>query len=139
VIGVGLCWLAAPSIASAELYKGRTSQDRRAVVRAERQGPPATVKIRWQAPCARPRFIFRSETGFRRPFDSVSGDSIEDTGTYRERLSGTRATISVRLVARRTAKGKWRGTFRARVVVRRNGRVIDRCRMARATRWGASL
>jgi len=58
---------------------------------------------------------------------------------YRERLSGTRATISVRLVARRTAKGNWRGTFRARVVVRRNGRVIDRCRMARATRWGASL
>jgi hypothetical protein len=132
-----MCWLALPAApAAAEVrFEGRTGQGRAAIVVAEDDGVPKRVAIRWQASCSRSGFRVVETTSFRRPLDLADRRRIRDDGSYLLRdQGGERLTISVRISGRRAGPRRWTGRFRASAVVRRSGRVIDRCSV-RGVRW----
>jgi hypothetical protein len=124
-------------------YRGETQQNRPAALRTGTDGLVRRVRIAWVATrCRRERFRYASETVDTPPFDAVSATRLRDSYDYVERSrGGIRATVTATVVARRTGRGaaeRWSGTFRAEVVVRRDGRRIDACR-TRALRWNAAL
>jgi hypothetical protein len=51
--------------------------------------------------------------------------------------NGEQVSVRVRSTGRRLSRYRWRGTFSSSIVIRRDGRVVDRCRMG-ARRWSAS-
>jgi hypothetical protein len=125
--------------ASADVrFEGRTSQGAFALLVAEDDGVPKRGFLRWRADCRRPGFGVRTSSSFRRPLDLATRRRIRDAGTYRVRdRGGERLTVTARVGGRRVGPRRWAGTFRARVVVRRAGRVIDRCAV-RGVRWRVS-
>jgi hypothetical protein len=131
---LGLAAVAGPAAADVR-FKGKTSQGRQALLVAEDDGVPKRAFIRWQARC-RGGLTLRQYTTFRRPFDLGTATRIRDVGTYRSRRyrGGVRLTIRVRLVGRKAGPRRWRGTFGARVVARRDGRAFARC-AALGVRW----
>jgi hypothetical protein len=124
--------LAAPALADVRL-SGRTSQDRAVFLRTDDSGLPVRVTIRWHAPCE-PRGRYVDETTFLPPFDRRSRRRFRDAGTYRHRDRAGRYRVRVRMVGRRVAPRRWRGTFRGRATVRRDGIVIATCE-TREVRW----
>ena len=131
---LGLAAVAGPAVADVR-FEGRTSQGRFALLVAEDDGVPKRSVIRWRSRCARGGVSLRQFTTFRRPFDLSTATRIRDAGTYRSRRyrGGVRLTIRVRLVGRKVGPRRWIGRFSARAVVRRRGRVLDRC--AVRVRW----
>jgi hypothetical protein len=130
----GLAALAGPAAADIR-FEGRTTQGRQALLVAEDDGVPKRAVIRWRARC-RSGGALRQYTVFRRPFDLSTDTRIRDVGTYRSRRyrGGVRLTIRVRLVGRKVGPRRWRGTFGARLVARREGRAFARCAVLGA-RW----
>jgi hypothetical protein len=125
---------AGPAVADVR-FEGRTSQGAFALLVAEDDGVPKRGFLRWRADCRRPGFGVRTSTTFRRPLDLATRRRLRDVGTYRVRdRGGERLTVTARVAGRRVGPRRWAGTFRARVVVRRAGRVIDRCGV-RGVRW----
>ena len=125
-------------------YRGETQQDRRVVLRTGTDGLVRRVRVDWVATrCRRERFRYASQTVDTPPFDAVSETRLRDEYDYVERSrGGVRATVTVTLAARREGtadREHWSGTFRARVVVRRDGRRVDTCRTARTVRFTARL
>jgi len=93
------------------------------------------ARIRWKATCR--NSTRTGQTVFTPPLDSAGTREFADAGTSRFHLGGgvrSRDTVSVRGVL--TERGRWRGSFRLRSTLRRNGRVIDRCRIG-SLRWRA--
>jgi hypothetical protein len=126
--------LAAPASADVR-FEGRTGQGGHALVVAEDDGLPKRVLISWRANCSRPGFRVTESTTFRRPLDVMTGRRIRDDGRYRLRdRGGERVTFDVWIAGRKTGPRRWTGRFRANAVVRRAGRVIDRCSV-RGVRW----
>jgi hypothetical protein len=118
-------------------FEGRTSQGGYILVVAEDDGVPKRGLIRWRADCRRPGYAVEESTSFRRPLDLSTRRRFRDAAppSYRHRdPHGYRLTVSVRISGRRVAPRRWIGSFRARVVVRRGGRVRDRCSV-RGVRW----
>jgi hypothetical protein len=126
--------LTAPAQADAAYWKGKTAQGKAATVRTA-GGLVSRVRIRWEAPCGDGKALF-AVTPFSRPFDRAERRAFEDGGTYRARIRGGLRTTNTVFVRGTRRRGVWRGTFHARATVRRDGRVIDRCRLGR-TRWSA--
>ncbi len=127
---------AVPSPAAADqLFTGRTQQDRPATVRIGDDGVVNLVRIQWRTRrCSLSGSFLQNVTGFRRPFDSATPDAFADQGSYTERdPGGIRIRITTTLNGRRVvdpanpAAVTWQGTLKASAVVRRRGRVIDRC------------
>jgi hypothetical protein len=127
---------ALPASAAADVrFEGRTSQGGYALVVAEDDGVPKRGLIRWRADCRRPTYRVQESTIFRRPLDLSTRRRFRDVGSYRLRQpNGARLTFFLRTSGRKVAPRRWAGRFRARVVVRRGGRVIDRCGV-RGVRW----
>ena len=74
---------------------------------------------------------------FEPPFPASTPDEVVATLTLRERLRGggrTRQTATV--TARRSGDG-WRGTFKTRAILTRDGRRLDKCELRRVT-WRAT-
>lgn len=133
---VGLAALAGPAMADVR-FQGETSQGRRAVVIAEDDGVPKRGRIGWRARCRRSGILATERTGFRRPLDMSGRHRFRDAGSYRERYrNGERVRFTVRISGRKVGPRRWTGRFRVHAVVRRGGRVMDRC-FARGIRWVA--
>jgi hypothetical protein len=127
--------LAVPGVAGATTWRGKTRQDRAVMVRTGADDLVKRVRISWGARCQK-KGRYTSTTLFVRPFDAASTTAFEDAGTYHARVPGgyrARHTVSVSAVL---DGGVWRGSFRVRTRVTRNGRFIDSCRLKRV-RWSA--
>ncbi len=128
---------AAPAVAEAKWYKGKTKQGRAVAVRTGADGVVNFARVSWRAPCRRSRHFIAS-TSFRPPLDAATGDMLQDGGTYRVRLEGGwRARITGTIVGQRDpATDRWAGTWAVTVKVTHRGRTMDRCALKRAT-WTA--
>ena len=132
----GLAALAAPAAADVR-FEGETSQGLRVVVVAEDDGVPKRGRIGWRGRCGRSGILVTERTGFRRPLDMSGRRRFRDAGSYRVRYrNGERVRFTVRISGRKVGPRRWTGRFRVHAVVRRGGRVLDRC-SARGVRWAA--
>ena len=126
--------------ADAKVFRGKTTQDRPASVVIGTDGLLRTARVNWRARCRYGRVV--EKTSFLRPHDLSSPDEFRDGGVYRKRQrNGYRLRFTPVIHGRRVTgpRGeRWRGTFRAKVLVTRRGRYIDTCRVSRL-RWTARL
>jgi hypothetical protein len=124
----------------AKVFRGETGQGRRASVVVGTDNLLRAARVNWRARCRDGRVF--EKTIFSRPHDQSTPDAFFDTGTYRGRSSdGYRLRFTVTVRGRRLGAGareRWRGTFRATVLVTRRGRYVDTCRL-RTLRWRARL
>ena len=144
----GVLALAAPADAVAvKSFRGKTQQDRTVSFRVGDDNLLDTLRINWiTRRCASSGSRFQHMTSFRRPYDESTPDAFRDAGSFRVVEDGgrIRSRVTMTLTGRRAfdpanpAAESWSGTLSARVVVRRRGRVIDRCRL-RAITWNAAL
>jgi hypothetical protein len=129
--------LAAPAAADAKTWKGKTKQGRMVSVRTGADDLVNQVRVGWRAPCKKGHYV--SRTLFPPPFDVSETDAFEDAGTYTtETQDGYTARHRVFVRGRLGAGDRWTGTFRVRTRVRRDGRVVDTCRLNRV-RWSAEV
>ena len=127
--------LAAPAMADAKTWRGKTKQGRMVSVRTGADDLVNQVRVGWRAPCKKGHYV--SRTLFPPPFDVSEADVFEDTGTYTtDTQDGYRARHRVFVRGTLSADDRWRGTFRVRTRVSRDGRVVDNCRLQRV-RWTA--
>jgi hypothetical protein len=128
--------LAASAPADAAYWKGKTRQGRTVTVRTGADGLVKRVRIWWRTRCNAGSLT--GGTAFVRPIDRVEPTAFEDGGTSQSRVEGgIRSTDTAFIQGRLRADGRrWRGTFHLRSVLRRRGRVIDRCRVGKV-RWSA--
>jgi len=127
--------LVAPPAAGAKTWRGKTAQDRPVMVRTSGDGLVKRVRISWRAKCRKGNYT--STTSFVPPFDASTTATFEDEGSYSVDLRrGLRARHTAFLSGSLDAKGVWRGTFRVRTRVTRNGRFVDSCRL-KGERWSA--
>jgi hypothetical protein len=133
---VGAMLLALPAGALADVrFRGESSQGRRVLVVSEDSGTPKRVQIVWRADCRRPGFRVLETTTFRTPLELSTRRRFRDNGSYRLRAQdGYRLTLTPTISGRKVAPRRWAGRFRATVVVRRAGRVRDRCSV-RGVTW----
>jgi hypothetical protein len=121
--------------ADADTWRGKTSQGRTATVRTGADGVVNRARISWKARC---RGSTRTgKTVFVPPLDSPGTTSFADAGTSRSNLGGgVRSRDTVSVIGTLGSRGRWRGTFRLRSVLRRGGETVDRCRVG-PIRWRA--
>ncbi len=132
----------APATASAKTFTGKTQQDRKVTLRTSDDGAVRFFRIDWKTDdCDLEAATLRDQTTFRGPFDTATADAVVDEGRYRYRDRGRkRITTSVKLDGKRVTDPanpdaeSWQGTFEASAVVRRRGKVIDRCTLS-STGW----
>lgn len=139
--------LAAPSTAFADKsFRGKTAQDRSVSLTTGDDNVLKTFRINWiTRRCAQSGSRFQHITPFRPPFDTATPDEFRDAGSFRVRdRGGIRSRVRITLTGRHAfepanpAAENWFGTVKATIVVRRRGRVIDRCRLP-TTNWSAGL
>ena len=135
-----------PATASADkTFRGKTQQNRTVSLTTGDDNVLKRLRINWiTRRCAQSGSRFQHITAFRPPFDSATAGAFNDAGSFRVADDGgIRSRVTIYLAGRRTvdpanpAAESWSGTLRASVVVRRNGRVIDRCRLRQVT-WNAA-
>ena len=139
--------LVAPSQAVADKnFSGKSAQNRTVSLTTGDDNVLKTLRINWLTRrCAQSGARFQHITRFRPPFDVATPDEFRDAGSFTVRDSGGyRSRVSITIAGRHAfdpanpAAENWSGTVSARVVVRRRGRVIDRCRL-RSVNWSAGL
>ena len=140
VAAVAVLAAAGAEAAGAKVFRGKTGQGRSASVVVGTDELLRTARINWRARCRFGRVI--EKTSFLRPHDVSTPDAFEDAGVYRKRQrGGYRLRFTPAIKGRRITgpRGeRWRGTFRAKVLVTRRGRYVDTCRVSRL-RWTARL
>ena len=91
------------------------------------------ARVNWRGRCRFGRV--GDKTIFIRPHDASTPDAFSDAGVYRRTDdSGYRLRFTVSVTGTRIADARgerWRGTFRAKVLVTRRGRYVDTCRTGR--------
>ena len=135
-----LMLLALAPVADAAKFRGQTSQDRRAVVVTDAADMPVRITIFWRAPCG--QGALRDDTLLLSPFDESTATFVRDTRRYKTEISDTegrtyRFRARARVRARQVTDNKWRGRFRVRGGLRRNGEVFTRCDTG-PIRWRAT-
>jgi hypothetical protein len=140
LLGVGALLLVYVGAADAKVFRGKTAQGRPASVVIGSDGLLRTARVNWRARCRYGRVV--EKTSFLRPHDMSTPDAFRDGGVYRKRQRGgyrlrfTPVNKGHRLTG--SLGERWRGTFRAKVLVTRRGRYVDTCRVSRL-RWTARL
>jgi hypothetical protein len=134
LIVLSLAATIAPATASAATWKGKTKQGRAVVVHTDSDRRVDRVRIGWRARCG--SGAYTSQTLFRAPLDTAKATAFAHDGDYRARPSGYRARIWVH-IAGSLDNRVWRGRFRVRVRVKKDGKVVDTCRLKRL-RWRAA-
>jgi hypothetical protein len=133
-VAAGCLTAAAPAGADV-LYRGKTGQGLRAGLRTSDQGEMRVMRFHWAVRCRRPGFRAMNSTAFRPPFARPGTDFLADGGPYVMRIrDGIRLHIDAGVRARRRSATRWTGTFRISIVVKKRGRVLDRCG-PRRVRW----
>jgi hypothetical protein len=139
--------LLAPSPAlAAKSFAGKTKQQRSVALTVGDDQLLQRLRVNWIARrCSTRGSRFQHITTFRPPFDASTPDAFHDAGAFTVRdRGGFRSRVRITLDGTRDfdpanpAAESWSGTLRARVVVRRRGKVIDRCRL-RSIPWSAAL
>ena len=139
--------LAVPSTALADKsFKGKTAQDRSVSLTTGDDNVLKTFRVNWVTrKCAQSGSRFQHITPFRAPYDLANGDEFRDAGAFTVRDDGgIRSRVKITITGRHAfdaanpAAENWFGTVKASIVVRRRGRVIDRCNL-RSTTWEAAL
>jgi hypothetical protein len=126
-----------PTLAGADRWRGKTRQDRLAVVGTGTDGLVNVVRIRYRARCS-DRKALTSGVKFLPPFDASSPTEFVDRGEFTFRLpDGEHARARTRVDGGLRRSGRWTGNFRIRVRVTRNGRFVATCRTGRVG-WKAS-
>ena len=129
-----LMFVSAAASAEAKVFRGKTNQGRPASVVIGSDGLLRNARVNWRGRC-RTGARVRDKTAFTRPHDQSSPDAFFDEGVYRSRDDDgyrLRFTVSVRGTRIADARGeRWRGTFRAEVLVTRRGHYVDTCRSGR--------
>jgi hypothetical protein len=121
---------------AATAFRGETKQGRLASVVTQPDGTPTRSRISWRAPC-RTGGRYSSVTRFVPPYDAVAPNSFEDAGVlHATPAKGLRASLTLYNRGSLRADGTWKGVFRVKVVVTRNGKWVDTCRLRRDT-WTA--
>jgi len=134
-----VAFVAADATAHAKVFRGETEQGRRASVVIGSDGLLRAMRINWRARCRKGRVV--QKTIFTRPHDQSTPDAFLDAGVYRMRSGAFRLRVDGRVTGRRSGTGareRWRGSFRAKVLVTRRGRYVDTCRI-RGLRWSARV
>ena len=138
VLSLG-AFLVADATAQAKVFRGETEQGRRASVVIGSDALLRAMRINWRARCRGGRVV--QKTIFTRPHDQSTPDAFMDAGVYRMRTGAYRLRVTARVTGRRLGEGareRWRGSFRAKVLVTRGGRYVDTCRI-RGLSWRARL
>ncbi len=133
--------LALPATAIADTtYRGKTQQKRTVALTFGADNLLQTARINWiTRRCAESGARFQHITSFRTPFDASTPEAFRDAESFRvDDRGGIRSRVNITFAGRRASDALWRGTLRARVVVRKRGKVIDRCRLREIT-WSAKL
>ena len=143
---IALPLLVPAQASAAKTFAGETRQHRPITLRVADDGLVDMLRVTWLTRrCERRRTYLRDVTEFSGPFDETTPDAFTDSGSYtlpqRNRVR-IRITLTVsgerRFDPAQPAAESWTGTLRGRAVIRRRGRVVDRCRLA-AIGWTASL
>lgn len=142
--------VAAAAIAPAEAaavkqFRGKTDQNRTIKLTIGDDNLLQSASVNWfTRRCSQPGSRFQHRTAFKLPFDESTPDLFRDAGPFTVADSGgIRSRVRITLTGRRVvdpaepAAESWKGTLRATVVVRRRGKVIDRC-TRRTLRWTAA-
>jgi opacity protein-like surface antigen len=130
--------LAAPAVADAKTWRGKTKQGRGVSVRTGSDGIVKRVRVDYRARCTDGNsFVHRIV--FVPPLDVASTNVVQDEGVIKWtfRVSRERAKGRTSVDGGLRSSGRWTGNFRLRVKIRRNGRVIATCRSGRVG-WKAS-
>jgi hypothetical protein len=139
--------LAAPSEAAAvKNFSGKTQQNRTVTLRIGDDNLLDRFRINWLTRrCTQAGTRLQHITPFTRPYDESTPDAFRDAGSFVIRDDGgVRIRVSITITGQRRfdpadpGAESWSGTMSARAVVRRRGRVIDRCRRRPIT-WNAAL
>ena len=155
LLAVGALAVAAPADAlAAKSFEGTTEQknpatgkSRSVMLTVGDDNLLDRLRINWiTRRCKLSRSRFQHFTAFRKPYDESTPDAFRDRGRFKVvDRGGIRSRVRIRLSGRRSlsnpadpATERWTGTLAARVVVRRRGKVIDRCRLRQIT-WQADL
>ena len=125
------------STADATTYRGKTKQGKHASVVTAADGTPTRLFVAWRAPCRKPGFVFVERTLWTPPFVTAAPGQVADHGVLRDRYrNGDRARLTLSITGSLGADGSWHGVFQAKVVLTRNGKWLDTCRLKR-DRWVA--
>jgi hypothetical protein len=124
----------APASANAGVYTGTSSQSLPVKLTTRANGRPRVFQFAWTANCQ--MGVIRSATRAY-PGSQTSYRRFTASGRYVvTQPGGIRATVTGTARGRRVSAHQWRGSYTLSAVVRRNGQVIDRCRLGR-TGWRA--
>lgn len=100
------------------------------------------MRINWLTRrCSKSGSRLQDKVRFMPPFDAAAPGSFSDNDAYRLRQrGGIRIRVQIRTSGQLVADAngeKWTGWIQASAVVRRNGRLVDRCKLRR-TYWTAT-
>lgn len=140
-VALVLCAGAVALAATPGTYRGKTKQGRRVKVRVNDSGRVIFVSIGWRAKCdsgKRPTVKTSFADTEKNPIEQDAA-GFGDSGSTTSNLSGGyKARVHVKLA------GTWdpadatkaSGTFKGRIKVRKNGKLVDTCK--RATKWSVT-
>ncbi len=126
---VCLLLLLTATSAEAAIFRGSTAQRERVTLRTDAEGVPTRLWFKkYRAGCGDGAFFRDRGSGFIRPFDRATSRKLVDSGPrYTFRDDGLKVSVLPSVRVRRVSRERWRGRFRSRVKVIRNGDVVDRC------------
>ena len=138
-----VCCLGLVPSAAAEVYRGKTGQDRGVEVTTDSDGYPIKAEVGWRAKCRSGR-TFREKNvwdAFRDGYASIN-DFYGRHEYWEPRGDSLRSHVIVKVFGHvnfsvapdgsdgyRIDKLWWYGTLFAKVHVKRRGKIVDRCRL----------
>jgi hypothetical protein len=141
-IGLVCAALAAATVAPADAladktFKGKSAQKRTVTLTTTDGNVLRFARIGWLTRrCSLSGARFQNRTTFRPPFDAATPGAFRDAGSFTVAdRGGYRSRVTLTFTGGfDAAASAWRGSIEGTVVVRRRGRVIDRCTLRR-TYW----
>lgn len=113
-------------------FRGKTQQRRTVALTTDDNNILKRMRINWVTRrCSSTGSRFQHFTRFVPPFRSATPGAFDDGGSLTVRdPGGIRSRVTITVSGRYdAAANKWNGWVRASVVVRKSGRVIDRCNL----------
>lgn len=141
-----LALAALPASAAADKrFEGETAQGRTVILRTSDDDVLESLRINWKVKPCRNGGRVQDFTAFRPPSDAAEPEAFSVARAFtiaQDRGIRTRVRLSAEgrhvLAPARPAAERWRGTLKGTMVVRRRGRVIERCTLRRLS-WSARL
>jgi hypothetical protein len=127
-----------PAVSQARtVLHGETSLGARVNLTLGDAGRPEKLTFAWRAPC-RGGSTLRDASVMRPPTSASTATRFRAAGSYliRQRRGGYRIRVSLDVRGRRVDTAAWVGTIQMTALVRRRGRLVNRCRL-RDMEWSA--